>query len=309
MVKFDKKNLLGQLLLFLTTIVWGSAFIILKTTIENVPKYYVLGLRFFPSGLLLLLIFIKRFKNIKLSTIKNGVVLGLVLGVAYVLQTVGVELTTASRNAFITASYCVMTPFLAWLMLKQKPKAYNVLSAVICIVGIGFVALSAVDSGNEVLKNTLIGDALTLACAVFYALQIIFIDKYQHQKDDTIVLLCFELLTVGVLCFILSLIFELPMGIDKFALNIDELLKILYLTIACTLFAQMAMIYGQKYTTPNQVSLILSLEAVFGTLFSVIIGDEKLTVMLVIGFAIVFIAMIINELKLDPFKNLISDKK
>ena len=208
MAKFFKSNLFGQLLLLLTTIVWGSAFIILKTTIENVPKYYVLGLRFLPSGLLLLLIFIKRFKKVSFSAIKHGIILGLILACAYVLQTIGVELTTASRNAFVTASYCVITPFLAWLILKEKPKAYNLLSAVICIVGIGFVALSAVSSGQENAKNTLIGDALTLACAIFYALQIIFIDKY--KKDDSIVILVFELITVGVFCLILSLIFELP---------------------------------------------------------------------------------------------------
>ena len=74
------------------------------------------------------------------------------------------------------------------------------------------------------------------------------------------------------------------------------------------MLAQMAQIYGQKFTTPNQASLILSLEAVFGTLFSVILGDEKLTVGLVIGFIIIFIAMIINELKLDPLK-LFNNKK
>ena len=68
----------------------------------------------------------------------------------------------------------------------------------------------------------------------------------------------------------------------------------------------MGMIYGQRLTTANQASLILSLEAVFGTLFSVLIGDEKLTTMLIIGFAIVFVAMLINELKWNPFKNLLN---
>ena len=64
----------------------------------------------------------------------------------------------------------------------------------------------------------------------------------------------------------------------------------------------MAQIFGQKYTTTNQASLILSLEAVFGTLFSVILGDEKMTAGLIIGFIIIFIAMMITEFKLDPVK-------
>ena len=121
-------------------------------------------------------------------------------------------------------------------------------------------------------------------------------------------LLVLQLLTVGVACAVLSLIFELPNGTAGYLLDFEKILKIGYLAVFCTLFAQMAQFYGQKFTTPNQASLILSLEAVFGTLFSVIIGDEKLTAGLIIGFVIIFVAMLINELKLDPLK-LLGGKK
>lgn len=300
-----KFNLVGQLMLLLATLAWGTSFFILKETIETVYELFVLAIRFLFSGIVLGLIYIKRIKKASKKTIIHGLTLGGILVSAYIVQTYGLSFTTPSRNAFLTSSYCVMVPFLAWLITKIAPKPYNVISAVLCIVGIGFVAFSG---ESEQASNTLLGDGLTLVCAIFYGLQIIFISRYQDAGEDTSVLLVLQLLTVGVVCAVLSVIFELPQGTAGYSLDIEKILKIGYLAVVCTMLAQMAQIYGQKFTTPNQASLILSLEAVFGTLFSVILGDEKLTVGLVIGFIIIFIAMIINELKLDPLK-LFNNKK
>ncbi len=300
-----KLNLVGQLMLLLATLAWGTSFFILKETIETVYELFVLAIRFLFSGIVLGLIYIKRIKKASKKTIIHGLTLGGILVSAYIVQTYGLSFTTPSRNAFLTSSYCVMVPFLAWLITKIAPKPFNVISAVMCIVGIGFVAFSG---ESEQASNTLLGDGLTLVCAIFYGLQIIFISRYQDAGEDTSVLLVLQLLTVGVVCAVLSVIFELPQGTAGYSLDIEKILKIGYLAVVCTMLAQMAQIYGQKFTTPNQASLILSLEAVFGTLFSVILGDEKLTVGLVIGFIIIFIAMIINELKLDPLK-LFNNKK
>lgn len=300
-----RQNLLGQLLLLSATLAWGTSFFILKQTIEEVNELFVLALRFLSSGLLLFAIFFKKIKLASKKTIIHGLVLGVILVLAYVVQTRGLYFTTPSRNAFLTSVYCVMVPFLAWLLTKKVPKLYNILSAVICVVGIGFVAFSG---KAETGRNLLLGDGLTLVGAVFYCLQIIYIAKYQGSGDDTGVLLTFEVLTVGVICSVLSLIFELPNGVSGYALNFEQILKIGYLALACTLGAQMAQIFGQKFASENQASLILSLEAVFGTLFSVIVGDERLTVGLVIGFSVIFIAMMITEFKLDPLK-LLNNKK
>lgn len=300
-----KQNLIGALLLLFATISWGTSFFILKETIKNVNELFVLAIRFLIAGALLFLIFYKKVVKADKKTYIHGLILGGILVSAYIVQTYGLKYTTPSRNAFLTSSYCVLVPFIAWALTKIAPKPYNVISAFLCIIGIGFVAFS---NGAESGENLLLGDGLTLIGAIFYALQIIFICKFQENGDDASVLLVFQLLTVGVVCSILSLLFELPKGLGGYCLNINQILKIGYLTIVCTLFAQTAQIFGQKFTSPNQASLILSLEAVFGTLFSVIFANEELSVGLIIGFLIIFIAMIINELKIDPLK-LLSGKK
>jgi drug/metabolite transporter (DMT)-like permease len=308
MNKERRLNIISKIILLLITIAWGSSFIILKETIDSLPIFYVLALRFLPASIILFLILIAKIKNkINKKSILHGVIIGLILFSAYAIQTLGVKYTTASRNAFLTASYCVLTPFLAYFINKTKIQSYNVISAILCLTGVGFVVFSSGLETNS--ESLLLGDTLTLGCAIFYALQIIMINKYQNLNgDDGVVLLVFELLTAGVCCAFTSLIFELPMqGITAYALNLEQILKIGYLMLVCTLFAQLGQMIGQKYTEENEASLILSLEAFFGAVFSVLIGNEKFSILLVVGFIIIFVAELISELKIDvlkPFKRL-----
>ena len=301
-MKTKKLNFIGLILLFTATIAWGTSFVILKETISSVSTFYVLAIRFTISALLIGAIFFKTIIKTPLKTILSGVVLGLILTFAYDIQTFGLAETSAARNAFLTGTYCVLTPFIAWLIIRKKPTAFNVVAAFMCIIGIGLVVFSGGDDKGGVL----IGDLLTLLASVFYALQIVFIDKYQDQGQNSIQLLVFELLTVGVFNIIFSLIFDMPNGIGVYALNLDQILKIGYLTLACTLMAQFCMIIGQKLTTANQASIILSLESVFGALLSVLLGKESLTVWLILGFVIIFIAIYVTELKENPFKKLLN---
>ncbi|MBQ3219139.1 MAG: DMT family transporter [Clostridia bacterium] len=300
MTKERTLNLIGQALLLTATIAWGTSFFILKETISEVPTFYVIAIRFMVAAAGLSLIFVKKLKTLKKETFLRGMLLGTLLALAYFSQTIGLENTTPGRNAFLTSSYCVMCPFIMWMLFKKKPKFYNVLSAVLCIVGIGLIALSG---NNGTGENVLLGDGLTLVSAVFFGFQIIYIDKFSRGGHDTIQLLIPEILTAGVIMTIYTLAVELPLnGISAFSLNTDQIIKIGYLTVVCTLFAQSAQIIGQRFTSANQSSIILSLESVFGTLFSVLFANEKLSLMIIIGFVVVFIAMLITELKLDPMK-------
>ena len=108
---------------------------------------------------------------------------------------------------------------------------------------------------------------------------------------------------MGVLCALLTLVFDLPTGgAQVFSLTLDQMIRIGYLCLACTLFAQFAQMFGQKYTTPNQTSIILTFEAVFGVVFAVILGGEDLTTTLIIGFIVIFISVLISEVDVDYSK-------
>ena len=299
MIKEKRLNLIGQLLLLGATLVWGTSFFILKDTISEYPSMFIIGLRFLASALIIGLIFIKRIIKLNKGTFFRGVMVGLCLAGAYLTQTYGLEKTSPSTNAFLTSLYCVICPFLFWLFYKMKPKSYNVISMGLCAIGLSLVAFS----GGEETGNEFIGCCLTLVSAVFYALQIVFNYRFQNEKDDTFQLIFTQILTAGVIIFIVSLIFEFPVNdIQTFIIKKEHIFNVVYLTVACTVFAQLAQILGQKWTTPAQVTIILSLESVFGALFSVLLGGERLTLMLLSGFIVIFISVMITELKIDFIK-------
>lgn len=288
-------NLIGSGLLLAATIAWGTSFFILKEAITELPTFYVIAVRFLLAGLALFAIFFKKIKGISKKTFFKGVIIGLVLASAYFTQTIGLDMITPGRNAFLTATYCVMCPFIIWIMYKKRPKFHNIISAVLCLIGVGLVSLSGKD-----MQNYLLGDIMTLIGAVFFSLQIIFIDQFQKQGHDTFQMLVVEILSVGVIFTIYTLLVELPQyGIASFKMTTDQMLKIGYLTLACTLFAQFAQIVGQKFVSPNQSALILTFEAVFGVLFSVLFAGEKLTLSIGLGFVVIFVAMLISELGFD----------
>ncbi len=278
-----KKDIAGKLCLLLATLVWGTSFFILKNAIDVFPTFFVLAVRFSLSAVLIGLIFIKRIIKINKKSALHGAIIGLVVAGAYALQTVGLKYTTPAKNAFLTAVYVVLVPFLSWLFLRKKPQIKNIIAAVMCIVGIGLVSLNGSFSIG-------IGDVLTLLSGIFYALQIIFTAKYASD-DDPIQLVFMELAVVGAVFWIVSLSAEkIQTGI-----TFNSFLPILYLAFICTALAQFCQMVGQKHTSSNSAAIILSLESVFGTLFSVIFYHEVLTLQLICGFAIIFIAVLLGE--------------
>lgn len=276
-------------MLLSATIIWGSSFFILKNVIDAFPTFFVLGFRFSMAVGIMGLVFVKKVITINKTTFLKGALLGVILAIAYCLQTIGLKNTTPSKNAFLTSTYCILVPFISWILFKQKPNVYNVIAGILCIAGIGLVSLSA-DFDIQ------FGDVLTLLCSIFFSLQLIFISRFA-EKEDMVQLLIVELLISAIIFWIISFFSEN----DKYpvAITFTGMLPILYLTIFGTVIAQMFQMYGQKATSANEASLILSLEAVFGAIFSVIFYHEIMTLKLYAGFSVIFVALIISESKLE----------
>ena len=285
-----KKSVLGRLALLLTTIIWGTSFVILKNTLGSVSTFYTMAFRFTIGTALLILLCIPSLKDLNKQYIKSGILMGCMLFGGYTFQTYGLVYTTPGKNAFLTSTYCVIVPFLYWAIYKRKPNKYNLIAAFMSIIGIGLVSL------NESFSVGL-GEGLTIICGLFYALHIIFTSN--AVKDGNPMLI--TMLTLAVCC-ILSWIFALI--VDPFPKEIpaDALLGILYLAIMCTGLTFILQVFGQKYTPPSQVSIILGLESVFGTLVSIFFYNEVLTLRLAVGFTVIFLSVLISETKLDFLK-------
>ena len=274
----------SYLALLATSLIFGSSFFILKDALNAFPTFFVLAFRFSVGAVAVGLIFIKSLVRMRLRSLFHGMAVGAVLVVAYTLQTIGLVYTTPGKNAFLTATYVILVPFVAWIFFKNKPRVKNLVAAALCLCGIGCISLS----GDLTVD---IGDILTLLSGIFYALQIVFI-KHFTEKDDAGQLLFGEVLTAAIVFWIVALIKgDVPQEIGS-----EQVFPLLYLALAVTGAAQTMQMLGQKYTSANTASLIISLEAPFGVIFSILFYDERPTAQIYIGFVLVFLAVLVSEM-------------
>ena len=132
---------LAKPMLILAPIIWGSSFVVMKHSLDSFTPFYLLAFRFTAAAIVLGLVFWKSWKVMDRQYFKAGAIIGTFLFLAYAFQTFGLDRTTSGKNAFLTAVYCVIVPFLYWLIARKRPDRYNILAAVVCIVGIGLVSL------------------------------------------------------------------------------------------------------------------------------------------------------------------------
>lgn len=278
------KRKLGKAALFGSALIWGSSFFIMKNTIANIPENFLLGTRFLVGALLLCIFFCKRLGKLDKSYFKTGFVLGGFWFWAYWFQTEGLYHTTPGKNAFLTAVYCVVVPFVAWAWQKKKPTKKNFLAALICITGIGLISLDG-------SLNIGIGDGLTLIGGVLFSLHIAYLGMKSGQKDP-VLLTIVQFLFAGLWGAGLSVFTE---DISTIRWTLGQAGSLAYLVVMCTAVAVTFQSVGQSQVNPSSASLILSLESVFGVLFSVIFYGEKATAKILIGFALVMAAILISE--------------
>ena len=280
-----RKSALGRLCLIGCTFLWGTSFVVLKNALASMPTLWILAIRFLGAALLMMLFGMKHLNKLDRGYWVGGAVMGVFLTAAYIIQTYGLVYTTPGKNAFLTATYCVLVPFLWWAIRRQKPEQSNVIAAVICFVGIRLVSLQEHLSVNP-------GDVITVFCGLFYGLHIIATSVYAKDRD-AVLLSMVQFLTVAVICFAFApLVSPFPAHVPPAAWY-----RIVYLCVMCTGVCFLLQTIGQKYTPANEVAIFLTLESVFGAAISVLFFHEKLTFQVFCGFVLIFLAVLISETK------------
>nr|WP_264468825.1 MULTISPECIES: DMT family transporter [Adlercreutzia] len=275
-------------MLLAATIIWGFAFVVMKDAVDVLPPAQLIGVRFFLTGLLMAAVFHRSLKGaLNGPCLKAGLVLAVVTFLAFWVQTVGLADTTPGKNAFLTATYCVIVPFMLWAVAGKRPTFANVGAAALCITGIGLVSLTAGSLAFE------FGDAMTLLCAVFFAAQIIAIARYS-KRFDVLALTVYQFLFGGIAGLVVGALTEpapnLAALTPEFAFNLFYL--VVFASGLCYLFQNV----GLVHVSPAQGSLLLSLESVFGVLASVLFYGEVVTGRMAVGFVLIFAAILISEL-------------
>ena len=271
--------------LILTTIIWGSAFVVMKHSVDKVSPCYLLAVRFSVAFLCMLGAFWPQNKGITKRDLRCGTVLGSLLFASYFFQTYGLKYTTASKNAFITTLYVILVPFFHWAFSRRRPKGRNLAAAVIAVAGLALLSLEGDFSVN-------VGDLLTLICGVFFAVHIVFIDRYTEELSP-VRLTTVQMAVSAAFGWLLAPVLEGEM--DFSIINPSLILGFLYLGIFSTMIGFLLQTAGQKYLTPNTSAILLSFESVFGLVFSVIFLGDPITGKLLVGCCLMFAAVIISE--------------
>lgn len=285
-----KKQYIGDGMLLITAFVWGSGFVVTAIALEYLTAYQVMAGRFALGALILAVVFGYKFKKINASTVWKGTILGAILYIAFALQTVGLEYTTPSKNAFLTAVNVVIVPLIAYLIYKRKIDRYEAAGSVIAIVGIGFLSLQ-----DSLAVN--IGDLLSLACAVAFAFDIFYTNLFV-KKEDAIALTIVQFMSAAFISVAFVLIRgEVPVTVER-----EALYAIIYLAVFSTTLAYLFQNLAHQYTTATKAAIILSLESFFGMVLSVLFLQEALTGRMVIGAVLIMAAILIAEVKPAYFR-------
>ncbi len=270
--------------LITVTVIWGGGFVASDMALESLRPFQIMAIRFLLASVLMGAASIRELKGIDFKEIRAGILMGIALFVGFAFQIVGLQYTTPSKNAFLTALNVVMVPFIAFVILKKKISMKSILGAVMAIVGVGLLSL-------EKNLSLGIGDGLTLICAVGFAFQIFFTSEFV-KKYRAVVLNFVQMLTAVLLSFASLFLFQET----EFHITTKGWLSVVYLGIVSTALCYLLQTASQKYVDETKAAIILSMESVFGTMFSILILHEQVTVRMICGCVIILAAVIVSNL-------------
>ncbi len=289
------KNFKGSLMLLVTSLIWGTAFVAQSEGMNYIEPFTYNALRTLLGGVVLIpVIILFRFldkknggekKTLPLkNTVIGGLCCGVVLFVASSFQQAGIAQTTAGKAGFVTALYIVIVPIIGLFLRRKMPlRMWFFIAAAL----VGFWLLCIKEN-----FGISAGDMLVFFGAVFFAVHIITIDHFNEKGTDGVLMSCIQFFTAGLLMLICMFIFEKPA-----AANIaDAGGTILYAGIMSCGVAYTLQILGQKYTEPTLSTLLMSLESVFAALSGWLILGEKLSTKEFFGCVLIFAAVILAQL-------------
>jgi drug/metabolite transporter (DMT)-like permease len=262
---------------------WGFAFVVMKDAIQRQSVNNFLFTRFALAVLVMLIIRPQTVKHFNKDLLQRGSLAGIFLGFGYIFQTLGLERTGAAITGFITGLYVVLTPVLAWLVLKEKITRFVWLCIMVATVGLALLSVRGFSVG--------IGEMLVLASAFFFAAHIIALSKWSSGRD------VYAMTVVQLtMCGLLAGIASIPGG---YAPPPDSGVwaVVIFTAVFATAIAFIIQTWSQAHMSATKVAVILTMEVVFAAVFAIFFGGERLTLQSALGGILVVVAMYLIVLK------------
>ncbi len=263
------------------TAIWGSTFVVVQDAVEKMPVTDFLTWRFAMAALAMLVLRPRSVVALGRSGRRAGVLLGLALGTGYLLQTLGLQHTSAAVSGFITGMFVVLTPLGAAVLLGTRP-GWTAWSAVaLATFGLGLLSLHGLSVGS--------GELLTLGCAAAFSLHIVGLGQWAASYD-AFGLAVVQLLTTAALCAVVAVPGGLAVPPDAGVWGALALTA-----LAATALAFVVQTWAQAHLPPTRAAVVMTMEPVFAGLFAVAVNDDTLGPKTLLGAAFVLGAMVLTE--------------
>jgi drug/metabolite transporter (DMT)-like permease len=272
----------ATLLLVSVTAVWGSTFFLIRDLVEHVPPADFLAVRFAIAAVVMAVVFRRQTLALTRREVLIGVGLGVLYGLAQLLQTVGLEHTSASVSGFVTGTYVVLTPVFGAVLLRDRIGRATWAAVLLATAGLAVLSLRGFSVGY--------GEALTLASAGLYALHIVGLGRYSTAGSAT-GLATVQAFVISVVTFVAAL----PGGITLPATG-GQWTSLLYMALVAGAVALWAQTWAQSHLSATRAAIVMTMEPVFAAFFAVLLGGESLTGRMLVGGALVLTAMYVVEL-------------
>lgn len=289
----------AEAFLLLNTLIWGGTFVVVKNALNDVSPSLFVTIRFSIATLLLLPFVIPQLRGSNSERWKEALILGILLYLGFAAQTIGLRYTTATKSAFFTGMFVVLTPIFQALIEKKIPKREHIVGIIFVFTGIIFLSskgTSFLDIFYELGENFNIGDFLTLLCAVFFALYIVYLDMIS-DKHDFKFLTFVQVAVTAVIAFVVSQLFSFT-SIEVITFNINGwvIAALLYTSILATIVTTLVQTKYQQFVTPTKTGIIFSLEPIFAAVAAYLIIAETVSYFGFIGSLFIFTGLLISEL-------------
>ena len=265
------------------TALWGWTFLGTKNAIEQMPVMDFLAIKFAIATFVLFTIRPAALFRISRRCLWHGIVLGFLLGIAYITQTYGLRTVSPAVSGFITGMGAIFTPVFLWAILRRKISWYVWIAVGLALIGLALLSLHGWAFGT--------GELLTLCCAIFFALQIVGLGEWSHLHNP------YELTLIQIIvATVMCLTAAAPGGIEL-PPDLTTWSAVIIMAVLATAAAFFIQTWAQALISPTYTALILTMEPVFAGFFGVILGGDRLTARIIIGAICVLAAILIAQLK------------
>lgn len=272
--------------MILVTILWGASFVSGKLILESTTPLYYTSFRFIGAAIVLALVFRKRFKKLDKPTMIAGLLIGVAVAVGYILQTLGLNYTTASKAGFLSALYVVLVPVIDCLIRRSMPRINEFMGVLLATIGLGVLSLN----GNFSIG---LGDMVLFLSAVFFAICIILISRFAKDYDP-ILLTIIQIAVTAVSSLVCAVIVEPPVPLEVFDKNF--ILLLLFAILFGTAVNTAVQNWAQSKISATTASLILVLEPVFAGVFGFLFLHDHLGMKELLGSVMIIAGMLITLL-------------